>query len=380
MRIEPFQASYPNFDFIASPDSFCEEVKNSFREFQANGLFEISPEPAFYVYRIETASGKHTGIIALNDVEDYFAGKIKKHEKTLSEREQRQMQLFLQWNAILKPVLLTYPPAPEISRWLDDFAEANTPLFTTYFEKDRQTHRVWAVTDPVEILHLQELFTREIPCTYIADGHHRTSTVALLHERLKFKNRSLDFSHLMCAFFPADQLDILDYNRVVEILRALNPAQFMTGISELFDIETLTRARKPLAKHEIILYFRSDWYSLRWKPEILGKQPKNHVILDASLLNELVLRDIIGIRDVRTDTRILYVEGTKGIEGVRKAAGAGEGRIGFLLHPVSFEDLMRVADAGDSLPPKSTYFEPRIKSGMLVKLLKGGGMDVFAGV
>ncbi len=379
MRIEPFQASYPNFDFIASPDSFCEEVKNSFREFQANGLFEISPEPAFYVYRIETKSRKHTGMIALNDVQDYFAGKIKKHEKTLSEREQQQMQLFLHWNAILKPVLLTYPPAPEISRWLDNFADANTPLLTTYFEKDGQTHRIWAVTDPAEILHLQRLFSGGISCAYIADGHHRTTTVALLHERLKYRNRSFDFNHLLCAFFPTDQLDILDYNRVVEIPKTLNPAQFMSKISDLFDLEILTRAHKPLTKHEIVLYFRNEWYSLRWKPEVLGKQPKDHVILDASLLNELVLRDIIGIRDVRTDTRILYVEGAKGIEGVRKTANADAGRIGFLLHPVSFEDLMRVADAGDSLPPKSTYFEPRIKSGMLVKLLKQEEQDGLTG-
>lgn len=370
MRIEPFQASYPNFDFIASPDLFCAEAKNSFREFQANGLMEISPEPAFYVYRIETESRKHTGMIALNDVADYFAGKIKKHEKTLSERERKQMQLFQRWNAILKPVLLTYPPVPEISRWLSHYADANKPLYSARFAKDRQTHRVWAISDPAEISHLQRLFSDHILCTYIADGHHRTTTAALLHERLKYQNQAADFNHLFCAFFPADQLDILDYNRVVESAGLMNPTQFLDKMSHVFNLELLHHARKPLEKHEIVMGFRHKWYSLRWKPELMAKQPRRHVILDTSLLNELVLRDIIGVKDVRTDTRIQYIEGVKGIEGVRKALSESEESIGFLLHPVSFDDLMHVADAGDSLPPKSTYFEPRIKSGMLVKLLK----------
>ncbi|MCB0574438.1 MAG: DUF1015 family protein, partial [Saprospiraceae bacterium] len=136
----------------------------------------------------------------------FFSGKVKKHEKTLSEREQQQMQLFLRWGAILKPILLTYQPVPDISRWLDSFASSNKPTFSTRFVKDGQIHRVWTVTDPTEIDHLRRLFAERVACTYIADGHHRTTTVALLHERLKDKNPEFNFDNLFCAFFAADQL------------------------------------------------------------------------------------------------------------------------------------------------------------------------------
>lgn len=370
MNIRPFQAVFPNFDFIASPDSFCDDAKYSFREFQANGFFEQSPRPALYIYQIETDQRKHTGLVALNAVEDFFAGKIKKHEKTLSEREQQQMQLFLRWNAILKPVLLTYPPVPDINRWLENYASFNKPLYTTRFAKDHQTHRVWTVADEKDIQYLMDHFASQVECTYIADGHHRTTTVALLHERLKDKNSEFDFDNLFCAFFAADQLDILDYNRVVEGLKDISPTQFIVKLSKIFDLDVLTEPGKPREKHEIAMYILKEWYTLRLKKDILHRYPDDRVLLDATLLNECVLRDIIGIQDVRTDTRISYVEGAKGVEGVRKATNESDDRIGFLLYPVSFEDMMRMADAGESLPPKSTYFEPRIKSGMLVKMLK----------
>lgn len=362
---------YPNFDRIASPDLFCEDAKNSFREFQANGLFQKFPTAALYVYRIETAHRKHTGIIALDDVADFFEGKIKKHEKTIGEREQQQMRLFLEWNAVLKPVLLTYPPVAAIHRWLNDFAKTHPPVYTTHFEKDGQTHRVWAVTDPAAIQHLRRLFAAEVPCTYIADGHHRTTTIALLHKNREGRHPDLDLDHLFCAFFAADQLNILDYNRVVEALKDINAAGFAARLSYIFDITARSGGHKPRKKHELVMYLEQKWYDLRWKKNILDQYPAGQVLLDASLLNELVMKDIAGITDVRTDTRIIYVEGARGVEGVQKVADNDKSRVGFLLHPVSFEDLTHIADAGDSLPPKSTYFEPRIKSGMLVKMLKG---------
>jgi uncharacterized protein (DUF1015 family) len=370
MKIKPFRATYPNFDFIASPDSFCDDAKHAFREFQANGFFEKSPLDAFYVYQIESDGRRHTGLIALNEVEDFFAGKVKKHEKTLSEREQKQMQLFLQWNAILKPVLLTYPPVPDINHWLEQFCQRYQPLFSTRFAKDRQTHRVWTIADTNDIATLQHLFGTHVHGTYIADGHHRTTTIALLHERLKGKGNGFDFSHLFCAFFSADQLDILDYNRVVDGLNEMSPTHFMVKMSKVFDLDVLEQPRKPRAKHEIVMYAQKQWYSLHWKESVLKKQDAERVILDANLLNELVLRDILGIQDIRTDARISYVEGARGIEGIRKAVGERPDRIGFMLFPVSFDDMIRIADAGETLPPKSTYFEPRMKSGMLVKMLK----------
>lgn len=371
MQIKPFQATYPNFDFIASPDSFCESMKNEFREFQDNGFFEKMPQEAFYVYQIETKTGKHTGLVALDAVEDFFSGKIKKHEKTLSEKEQQQMQLFLRWNAILKPVLLTYPPVPEINDWLDGFTQAHKPLYTTRFVKDGQTHRVWAVPSQPDIKRLQQLFSEHVQSTYIADGHHRTTTVAMLYERLKDKSPEYDFSQLFCAFFSTDQLDILDYNRVVSGLKEVNIPHFIVKLSKVFDLDVLETPRKTPKKHEFIMYLHKEWYSLSLKKEVLDRYAQGTVVLDATIFNELVLHDILGIKDVRTDTRITYIEGSKGLEGIRKAVQNSNDRIGFMLYPVDFEDMMQLADLGESLPPKSTYFEPRMKTGMLVRQLKG---------
>lgn len=370
MKIEPFQATYPNFDSVASPDSFCDDAKNSFREFQANGFFEQAPQAAFYIYQIETAQRKHTGFIALDDVEDFFSGRVKKHEKTLSEREQQQMQLFLRWNAILKPVLLTYPPVPAISLWLEHYTQAHKPLYTTRFVRDNQIHRVWMVADAGDIGQLQRMFADQVPGTYIADGHHRITTAALLHERMKDKSREFDFGRLFCAFFAADQLEILDYNRVVEGLQDLSPTHFIVQMSRIFDLDILKEPRKPQQKHELVMYAQKEWYSLRWKDSVLKSHAKDPVVLDALLLNEFVLDQIFHIRDVRTDTRITYVEGARGLDGVRKATNESDDRVGFILYPVSFDDMMEMADAGESLPPKSTFFEPRLKSGMLVKMLK----------
>jgi len=375
MHIKPFRATYPIFERIPSPDAFCSDAKNAFLDYQRNRLLAQADQEAVFVYQIEDAHRRrHTGLIAANDVRDFLAGKVKKHEKTLSEREQKQKDLLLRWGAVLKPVLLTFPPVAELNAWMQAVIAANAPLFETHFDADGQTHRAWMVAAPDAIQHLQDLFVRHVPSVYIADGHHRTSTLALLHETLKPEYPELDFDYLFCAFFATDQLDILDYNRVVHGLNNLRPEQFFAHLSKVCNIEYIEHPRKPRRKYELKLFFRENWYRLEWRPEVLNAfhpSPRTlPVLLDVSLLNELVLHNILGIKDVRTDTRITYIEGTKGLQGIRKAVRNHSDRLGFALHPVSFEDMMRIADAGKILPPKSTYFEPRMKTATLIKSLK----------
>ena len=192
--------------------------------------------------------------------------------------------------------------------------------------------------------------------------------MAMLHEQRDL-HPSFDFDHLFCAFFAADQLDILDYNRVAEIPPEMSAVQFMAHLSKVFNIELLESVRRPKDKHEIVMCLRKEWYSLHWRPELLRGLDKQNALLDASLLNKKVLGKILGIHDVRTDTRVAYVDGSKGLQGLRKAANS-RNKVGFALYPVHFADLMFLADAGEILPPKSTYFEPRLKSGLLVQLLK----------
>jgi uncharacterized protein (DUF1015 family) len=368
MKLKPLQACYPNFDKVESSDVFCDDAKNLYNHYIEQGFYEQAPELAFYIYQIRSITGEHTGLVALNEVEDFFDGKVKKHEATLSEREKQQMELFLRWGAILKPVLLTYPPVPSISTWLTDFIRGKKPLFETKFKQGKVLHRVWAVTDASHIATLQDLFTSNVKSTYIADGHHRTTTMAMLHEQ-RDQFAAYDFDHLFCAFFATDQLDILDYNRVVEIPKGMSGVQFMAHLSKVFEIDMLEAPRRPVDKHELVMCLRKEWYSLHWRPELLRGLDEQNALLDASLLNERVLDNILGIKDVRTDTRVAYVDGSKGLEGLRKAS-TGRNKVGFALFPVHFSDMMFLADAGEILPPKSTYFEPRLKSGVLVQLLK----------
>lgn len=377
MHILPFEATFPIFDRIPSPDIFCAEAKNKFLAYQKMGWLQSTRQKAVYIYQIDDGHRRHTGLVALNDVRDFLTGKVKKHEKTLSEREQRQIELFLNWKAILKPVLLTYPPVPAISTWLHDFILANKPLFETHFAADNETHRVWMATDPAAIEFLRGLFVGNVPSVYIADGHHRTSSLALLYSQLKDQHPELDFANLFCAFFAADQLDILDYNRVVIGLHGHTPTSFLNCLTRIFDMEPIENPRKPRKKFELKVFLQDHWYRCHWKDGVIAEASTHlyphaghtPVLLDVSLLNELVLHRLLGIRDVRTDARIVYIEGSKGLKGIRKAVGDSDDRVGFALHPVSFTDMMHMADANQSLPPKSTYFAPRLKSGILIKLL-----------
>ncbi len=339
-----------------------------YQQYVKDGLYIKVPQPAFFIYQIKSVTGEHTGLVALNEVEDFFDGKVKKHEATLGAREKQQRDLFLQWEAILKPVLLTYPTVPSISAWLNAFIHYHKPLFDTKFKNGKVLHRVWAVTEEQAIRELQNLFSSNVKSTYIADGHHRTTTIALLHEQ-RDQYPAFDFDHLFCAFFATDQLDILDYNRVAEIPLGMSAVQFMAHISKVFDIELLESPRRPEDKHEIVMLLRHEWYSLHWRPELLSGLDEQNALLDASLLNERVLGNILGIHDVRSDTRVVYVDGSKGLNGLQKAANS-RNKVGFALYPVHFADMMFLADAGEILPPKSTYFEPRLKSGMLVQILK----------
>jgi len=214
---------------------------------------------------------------------------------------------------------------------------------------------------------LKNLFAQHIHAAYIADGHHRTTSVALLQEQFEGQKHSYDFEHLFCIFIGADELDILDFNRVVDLPDSWQAETFPEKLNELFDVDPLDEPCRPAHKYELVLFAGGRWYALRWKQTLLESFPPEQVLLDVSLLNQFVLHDLLGIHDVRTDRRIAYVDGSKGIHGLQNAVGAGSNRIGFMLFPVKLEDMMRIADTGESLPPKSTYFEPRIRTGVMVK-------------
>jgi uncharacterized protein (DUF1015 family) len=370
MQIKPFRALFPKVHLIDSPTVFCNDAKLSFKKYLEEDLFERCEKDGFYVYQIENGIHKHIGLIGLNHIQDFLEGNIRKHEETLSEKELKQKELFIRWKAILKPVLVAHAPVPGLISWLEKYAHTHLPIVTMRFKKEESIHRLWQVAQPDDLDFLQDFYAGNVKKTYIADGHHRTTTSAMLYLDPEMQGRGLDFSHLFCAWFSADQLDILDYNRVIEGVKNIGAARLMALLSKVFEIEWLEKPRKPQKKHELVACLGKEWYAMQWRTSVLESASKGYDTLDTALLNELVINDIFGIKDVRTDTRIIYVEGSKGLQGVQKVAKTKRNdKIGFMFYPVDFQDMAVLADSGESLPPKSTYFEPRLKSGLMVRLL-----------
>ncbi len=372
MQIKPFPALLANLARIPSPDRFCDQAKNKFLAYRETGLYTKSARPAFYVYQIESGGRTHTGLVAQNAISDFLEKRILPHEETLRRKEAQQGKLFLEWGAVLKPVLLAHAPVPEISAWLRSFAETHKPLISSYFKQDKETHRLWDVTTRHQQAELETLFAQHVPAAYIADGHHRTTTIARLSQEWPGREPAYDFSQLFVAFFAADQLDILDYNRVAQLPPEMALPDFLEKLGAIFDLEKLFCAARPTRKHEFTLFAQNDWFRLRTKPSAVPPRLAPGVDwLDASLLNELVFNQLLGIEDVRHDARLQYVDGTKGLAGLEKSVAEEPGRVGFCLHPVAFADMAALADAGQVLPPKSTWFEPRLRSGLVVQPLLG---------
>jgi uncharacterized protein (DUF1015 family) len=366
MHIKPFQAIYPKVGLITSPDSFFGTVKQEYPEYYKSGFFEKASQEGIYVYQITEPGRVYTGLIACAAIEDYLNGLIKKHEHTLAEKEQAQLHLLLRRKAMVKPILLTYPPVEAIEAFLHDFVETNEPFYSFHFEAENQIHRFYEIKSGEQIQLIQALFDKFVPHTYIADGHHRSSVTAIMAQRSKDQAVN-PYEKLFCAFFATSELDIHDYNRVIEGLEEVSPTYFMARLSHIVNIEPVDSAERPRQKHEMVLFLNREWYRLNWKPSVLKQYQGDGIILDVKLLDELILRNILDIKDTRTDNRIKYVEGRKGVEGVKDKALKNESRIGFFLYPVQMDDFMHIADLNKVLPPKSTWFEPRMRNGLIVQ-------------
>ncbi len=367
MHIKPFQAVYPKQDYITSPDSFFNSVREDYSEYYNSGFFTKTAQEGLYLYHIKGPARQYSGLIACPVIRDYLDGSIRHHEHTLAAREQQQMHLMLRRGAAVKPVLLAYPRVEAISRWAEAYTRSNDPFFIIESENGKEQHTLWEVRDGWASREIQGLFEQHVPFTYIAGGHHRTTTTVRMYNKALEGKHQGDYHLLLCALFPSSDIDILDFNRVVFGLNGLSPSAFMAHIARYFEIGFLSEPQKPARKHDITMLFNREWYQLRWKERILLEYPDEEAVLDAMLLDEKILGGILAIEDVRTDQRILYVEGPKGLEGIQQAVARGEEAVAFCLYPVCLEELMAVADAGKVLPPKSTWFEPRMKNGLIVK-------------
>lgn len=366
MTINPFQAIYPRVDYITSADMFFSTVKEDYNEYAESGFFSKSYNESIYVYQIARSGRTYTGVLACTSIQDYQKGKIIKHEHTIAPKEQQQLHLLLKRKAMVKPVLLTYPKVKKIDEFLQAVKEERIPFLTIKFEEEEEQHTFWEITDGDSIKRLQELFDTEVRQAYIADGHHRTSATAVVSERIPDPNKAAAYQVFLTAYFPTNELEIYDFNRVIESLGDFSPTQFLALLSQHFYISPLDKPRKPSKKHEIVLFLNHEWYLLEWKNRILKKHQEGAESLDVFLLNQYILQGILGIENVRSDQRVKYVEGKRGLEAFKNRVLKGENRVGFMLYPIEMQEFLDISDRGEVLPPKSTWFEPRMKNGLIV--------------
>ncbi len=366
MQLIPFRATYPQLNKIDDPEDFFGAVKQDYREFYEQGYFYQAEQPAFYIYQIQRPERSHTGLIANVAIKDFLDGKIRQHEHTLSAKEEKQMLLLHKRRAAVKPVLLTYPAVDRIRQWLEQFVQEREAALSIPFARE-EVHKCWPVASAADIAALQQLFSEEVPVTYIADGHHRTSTAARMYQRMVDGEVDGPFESLFAAFFPDHDIEIRDFNRVITYLNDHTPVNFLAHLSKVFEIDPMQAPACPGRKFELTMHLDGGWYRLRWKEHILLEYADEPVILDAMLLDHKVMAKVLGIEDVRNDQRVKYVEGPKGIDGLLKQVNKAEECVAFCLYPVQMEEVMAVADIGQVLPPKSTWFEPRLKNGVLVR-------------
>lgn len=349
-----------------SPDRL-KKVKAQYEAFREEGIFTRDETPCYYVYRQEKLGNTFTGIIACTSIDDYLKGTIKIHEQTLTERE-KKLKAYLEvcdFNA--EPVLFCYPDQPGIEKIT---AKATTVRaeydFTT---TDRVHHMLWVINDPKEVKELQGYFEK-VPAIYIADGHHRSASSALLGQSRREKNPGYTgkepWNYYLGVFFPESQLKIFDFNRVVKDLNGLTEKEFLDALKKDFEIiEHGDKIFRPSQKHTFSLYLDSNWYELILHKE-LGHDEEPVESLDAYLLTQRILSPILGIHDLKTDSRIGFVSGIKGFEELKNQVDNWKFKAAFGLYPVQMDELKRVADAGNIMPPKTTWVEPKMRSGLVI--------------
>ncbi len=348
-----------------------ESAKEQFTKFQEKGWLVQDADESYYLYA-QTMNGKtQYGIVVCAAVEDYMNGVIKRHELTRKDKEEDRMKHVRTTNANMEPVFLAYPDDAELNALISRYA-AQEPVYDFIAPIDGFGHKFWIIADNKD----KELITARfanMPSLYIADGHHRSAAAALVGAE-KAKNDpnrtgKEEYNYFMAVCFPANQLTILDYNRVVKDLNGLTPRQFLNALTDDFVIiEKGTENFRPARHHEFSLYLCGKWYALEAKDGTFDEEDPIGV-LDVDISSRLILDKILGIKDLRSSDRIDFVGGLRGLDELRRRVDSGEMTAALALYPVSMDQIMTIADSGKIMPPKATWFEPKLRSGLIVHKL-----------
>jgi uncharacterized protein (DUF1015 family) len=357
-------------------DSHSEEVYNksveNFRKWQENKWLVQDEKPCYYIYAQTMKGRTQYGIVACASVDDYLNGIIKKHELTRPDKEQDRMVHVRVNNANMEPVFFAYPAVKEIDELVDAIVSKQEPEYD-FVAPDGFGHHFWVVKDAGKVKLIEKLFAEKVPFTYVADGHHRTAAAALVGKEKRDNNPSHtgkeEYNFFLAVHFPDNQLKIIDYNRTIKDLNGLAPADLIKKLSVSFIVEEKgTRTYRPRKLHNFSMYLEGKWYSLTAKPGTFNDNDPIGV-LDVTILTNQILMPLLDIQDLRRSKRIDFVGGIRGLNELKKRVDSGDMKLAFALYPVSMEQLITIADSGNIMPPKSTWFEPKLRSGLVIHLL-----------
>ena len=362
----------PEIDFADDFDHYAPEVykkgKENFDKLVQKGLMVQDHTANYYVYQLIMNGHKQTGLVGCCAIDDYFNNVIKKHELTRPDKEEDRKNHVRYSKLNYEPVFFAYPHVNTIDELVAGI-QKNTPVYDITTDDGIQ-HTLWVVNDAEKVTTIKKLFDQQVPSIYVADGHHRTAAGALVGKEFRDAangnpNDGKGYNYFMAVLFPDNQLKIIDYNRVVKDLNGLDEATFLAKIANSFDVEEKSNTYKPDTLHHIGMYLNKKWYKLVAKQGTYNDNDPVGV-LDVTILSKQVLEPLLNIVDLRTDKRIDFVGGIRGLGELEKRVDSGEMKVAFAMNPVSMQQLMNISDNDLIMPPKVTWFEPKLRSGMFV--------------
>lgn len=371
LHITRSEIDLPEGTDVHSDEVYSKSSEN-FRLWQKRGWLVKDKVPYFYIYAQTMEHRTQYGIVGCSSVDDYLNEKIKKHELTRPDKEQDRMVHIRVNNANIEPVFLTYPAVKEIDEIVNGITVRKKPEYS-FVSEDGIGHQFWVIKDKKTNQLIEKLFLEKVPFTYVADGHHRTAAAALVGKEKRdndpdYKGNE-EYNYFLAVHFPDNQLRIIDYNRTVKDLNGLNEAEFIDKLNSGFIVEEKgAEIYYPVKLHNFSMYTGGKWYSLTARS---GTFDDNNPIggLDVTILTNQILSPILDIQDLRRSKRIDFVGGIRGLKELKKRVDSGEMRIAFALFPVSLKQLFTIADSGNIMPPKTTWFEPKLRSGLVIHLL-----------
>jgi uncharacterized protein (DUF1015 family) len=359
----------PEIDLADNIDVYSsrvyEKAKENLHAFMQRNVLFREEKPCYYIYQLVMGARSQTGLVCGSSVDDYENDIIKKHEFTRPDKEQDRINHIKTTGAQTGNVFLAYKSVQAVDDVIEKWKKTHHPVYD-FKAPDGVSHTIWIVNEDSIITLITELFKSQVPVTYIADGHHRAASAAKVRKALGNKAGEQS-NYFLTTLFPSDQLQIMDYNRVVKDLNGLTEEEFLNRLNDEFIVQKSTTAVSPKSLHEFGLYLNKQWYVLQSKEGTYKDDPIG--VLDVTILQNNILDKLLGIKDQRTDKRIDFVGGIRGLAELEKRVNSGEMAVAVSLHPVSIQQLFDIADSGNVMPPKSTWFEPKLRDGLLTHLI-----------